>query len=485
MMSNSLRREISWFLSGLLGALLISFAIGWPVTGVLFYLCGYVAWLLQRMNDMVMWLDSGAKPSAAPPTTGMTDDMVELIHREKKYSRKQKIRYRSTLAQFNSLAADLPDATVVLNQDFEIRWSNSAALNLLNIHPERDRGQRIDNLVRNPEFREFLYADNPQHTAPEPFRLNQLGNAIPDDSQSATPEPFDTTIDITTESQSLTTPEPIAELEMPGPTGAGRVLAVRKVRTGKHMTVLIAADITQRVQVREMRKAFVGDVSHELRTPLTVIRGYLEMLREEPGLAAPTAKGLEQISQQTNRMHGIVEDLLQLSRLEGDPLPDDEGETLCVADMIQSMVAPLRVEAPTHKFVLDLDNSLALLGSERGIFSACNNLLTNAIRYTDPGSTIQVSWHLSADGSARYSIADNGPGIEARHLGRLSERFYRVDAGRSRDDGGTGLGLAIVKHAAQRHGGVLEIRSTPGVGSQFDILFPPGRTVRLQQAANQ
>lgn len=439
MLSTGLKKEVNVFLYGLTGVVLAGFIVGWPALSTIAYLFGYVIWLLRRMDAMTHWLSEGARPNKAPPTTGLTNDMVQLIHREKKYSRKQKNRYRATLAQFNSLAADLPDATVVLDKSFEIRWSNSAALELLNIHPDRDRGQRIDNLVRHPEFRDFLHNSADQE-----------------------------------------------ELEMPGTgSSAERVIAVRKVPTGKHMTVLIAADITQRVQVREMRKAFVGDVSHELRTPLTVIRGYLEMLRENESLDPEVSEGLAQITTQSDRMRGIVEDLLQLSKLEGNPLAESEGDTLTVSAMIRSMVSTLHESNEDYLFDLDLDESLALLGSEREIYSACQNLLANAVRYTDPGTTVKVSWHSGDSGEAIYIVADNGPGIEARHLNRLSERFYRVDAGRSRDDGGTGLGLAIVKHAAQRHGGQLSIESTPGSGSVFTITFPAYRSLSLTQAVNQ
>lgn len=436
--SSNLRREIGWVISGLVGVFLISFALGAPGIGVFLYLSSYVGWLLIRMHSLVKWLDAGAKPSEAPPTTGLASDIVQLVHREKKYSRKQKNRYRSTLAQFNSLASDLPDATVVLSEDNEIRWANAAAQTLLNIHPDKDKGQRIDNLIRVPEFREFLHADDGAE-----------------------------------------------ELEISGPVALEKVLAVRKVRTGKHMKVLIAADITQRVQVREMRKAFVADVSHELRTPLTVIRGYLEMLRDEPTLDDDAIQSLDQITAQSDRMRGIVEDLLRLSKLEGNLLGSGEGSVVNVANLIESMISPLEEISDSHRVSVDLNRSLQLMGSESELYSAFNNLLTNAVRYTDAGTQIDVSWQINADGSASYSVTDNGPGIEARHLSRLSERFYRVDAGRSRDQGGTGLGLAIVKHAAQRHGGVLDIKSTPGTGSTFTITFPATRSITFDVAANQ
>ena len=246
------------------------------------------------------------------------------------------------------------------------------------------------------------------------------------------------------------------------------------------MTVLIAADITQRVQVREMRKAFVADVSHELRTPLTVIRGYVEMLSEDESLNADVHQSLQQISSQSERMRGIVEDLLQLSKLEANRLGENEGQAVDVSTMLVAMVSALADMTTNHTIELDLDAHTGVIGSERELYSACNNLLTNAIRYTDTGTVIKVSWKMNKDGGMIYAVADNGPGIEARHLSRLSERFYRVDASRSRDEGGTGLGLAIVKHAAQRHGGTLNIVSTPGTGSEFQIDFPPNRTTQLR-----
>jgi len=384
------------------------------------------------MNNMVTWLEKGAKTSEAPQTTGLTTDMVQRVHREKKYSRKQKNKYRSALAQFNSLAADLPDATVALTESHEIRWANAAATRLLNIQPDRDLGQRIDNLVRVPEFREFLLSDSKQE-----------------------------------------------ELEIQSPVAAEIVLAVRRVRTGKNMMVLIAADVTQRVQLREMRKAFVADVSHELRTPLTVIQGYLEMLQEDNTLPESVAAQLTQIASQSDRMEGIVNDLLQLSRLEGNALGETEGSPVHIPTLLDSILAPLKETSEAHQFDMQVDNELGLLGSESELYSACNNLLTNAVRYTDAGTRISVEWRKNNSGSAVYTVSDDGPGIEARHLARLSERFYRVDAGRSRDSGGTGLGLAIVKHAAQRHGGILDIQSTPGSGSQFSIVFPAKRCIKL------
>ena len=207
------------------------------------------------------------------------------------------------------------------------------------------------------------------------------------------------------------------------------------------------------------------------------------MLREDDSLNADVQKSLEHISSQSDRMRGIVEDLLQLSKLEANRLGEKEGSPIDVGDMVVSMITALSELTTNHTIELDIDVTRGVLGSEREIYSACNNLLTNAIRYTDPSTLIKISWTVNEDGGMRYAVSDNGPGIEARHVARLSERFYRVNASRSRDEGGTGLGLAIVKHAAQRHGGTLNILSTPGIGSEFQIDFPPSRTITVDDIA--
>ncbi|MEE9320599.1 MAG: phosphate regulon sensor histidine kinase PhoR [Granulosicoccus sp.] len=425
-----LKRELGWLAIGLVASLVVGAGVGLPLLPVAAFLLGFSIWMLLRMNAILDWLQNGAKVAAAPPTIGMSNRIVELVHREKKYSRKQKHRYRDTLAQFNSLADELPDATVVLDTQRQIRWANPAAKTILTVQPGRDRGQRIDNLIRDPKFHEFL-----QH------------------------------------------PDASAELEIAGINNPERTISIRNVPSSKKMSILIARDVTQRVKVREMRRAFVGDVSHELRTPLTVIEGYLELLREDHELSPAVQEALDHMAAQSDRMRHIVEHLLQLSKLEGNPLGEQEGDAIAVALLLQSQIDAQRKSYPKHDFRLDVDNALSLLGTEGEIYSACQNLIVNAAKYSDTGSLIEVSWRLNKKGQPLFRVTDNGPGIEARHIPRLSERFYRVDKGRSRDNGGTGLGLAIVKHVAQRHGGQLLIESTPGEGSTFRIEFPANRAL--------
>jgi len=436
-MTALLRQELSWFLLGLLVALIVGMISGHFLLIPLAFSIGYVIWALVRISAIVEWLEQGGSVKKAPPTLGLTDQIVGLVHREKKYSRKQKNRYRSALAQFNSLAAELPDATILLDEFRQIRWSNNAARMMLNIQPERDFNQRIDNLVRDPEFQDFLV-----------------------DSEAN-------------------------EMELLAPVGRDVTLQMRKVPAGKGMTVLIASDITQRVKIREMRKAFVGDVSHELRTPLTVISGYVELLQADKNLPDRTIEAVDQVAEHTSRMQHIVDHLLELSKLEGSHLNDNEGDQVIVTQLITSLSNGLRyTTGKEHQFVLSLDEDLGLLGSENEIYSACHNLIANAVNYTQAGTTIHISWQRDAQNRPTLIVADDGAGIEARHLPRLSERFYRVDRSRSRESGGTGFGLAIVKHATQRHGGELLIDSRPGEGSQFTIVFPPGRAIDLRAVSN-
>lgn len=452
-MPDSWREEFWWLTAG---ALLIGAAgwlLGYPLQVLLLGAVAYILWLQFRIVKIVAWLEDGGAKRSAPATVGMMDDIVRLTHREKTYSRKQKNRYKRSLAQFNNLAAELPDATVVIDKNNVIRWANVAARKLLAIRSDRDRGNRIDNLIRDPDFLAFLQAQDPG-----------------------------------------------AEIEMAAPNDPKLMLAFRRVPSGRGMSVLVARDVTQRFRLREMRKDFVDDVSHELRTPLTVIHGYTEILLDDPALSALHKSSLTKIDEQSDRMMHIVEKLLQLSRLESNPLDPNDGELVNMPELIRSLVTDLsQTAAQPHDWQLELDETLAIRGHYDDLYSVVQNLVQNAVKYSGEGSVITVCWQQEsvfddtanmADGATAMelaggflSVSDNGIGIEARHLPRLSERFYRVDRARARESGGTGLGLAIVKHIAQRHGGLLLIDSMPGEGSVFTVRFPPQRVEFLTDNA--
>jgi two-component system phosphate regulon sensor histidine kinase PhoR len=231
------------------------------------------------------------------------------------------------------------------------------------------------------------------------------------------------------------------------------------------------------VELQRTRKAFVANASHELRTPLTVISGYLEIMQSDPDLPDALSDPLDSATEQALRMQHIIDDLLVLSRLEGTRLSRQSGEELSISGILGQIVTDLQqtVSGESHHFNLDTDSSVRLRGNEAEIQSVCMNLIGNAVKYTPPGTVIDVRWYRNSAGHACLDVEDNGPGIPPEHLPHLTERFYRVDAGRSREIGGTGLGLSIVKHVIQRHGGFLHIDSEMGKGSTFRACFPAYR----------
>ena len=251
-------------------------------------------------------------------------------------------------------------------------------------------------------------------------------------------------------------------------------LALQLVPYGTGQLLLVVRDVTRQALLEAMRKDFVANASHELRTPLTVISGYLDTLADDPSLDPAWEGPLRDMRSQARRMNAIITDLLELSRLEST-----EGEAvremLEVGPMLQRLHrdALSRAERPAE-VRLQLDSVDGLFASARDIESACSNLLVNALKYTPAAGAVRMRWWSDAEG-AYFSVADTGIGIPEEHLPRITERFYRVDAGRSRAQGGSGLGLAIVKHALQLHGAYLTVESEEDRGSTFTCHFPAGR----------
>jgi len=258
-----------------------------------------------------------------------------------------------------------------------------------------------------------------------------------------------------------------------GPQG-DRVLSLQLVSYGDGRSLVLSRNITQFQNVERMRREFVANVSHELRTPLTVVAGFIETLRDEADAQA-RARFLDLMADQSGRMQHLVEDLLTLSSLESAPPPPmDEG--VAMGPMLARLAAEARaLSNGRHRIELDGETTpFDLLGSDKELASAFGNLVSNAIRYTPQGGTVTLRWREIREGAA-FEVEDTGIGIESEHIPRLTERFYRVDRGRSRETGGTGLGLAIVKHALQRHGANLQVTSTPGKGSIFSARFTGAR----------
>jgi two-component system, OmpR family, phosphate regulon sensor histidine kinase PhoR len=248
------------------------------------------------------------------------------------------------------------------------------------------------------------------------------------------------------------------------------VTALRRAVGGSEAVFI---DVTDLRRLETVRKDFVANVSHELRTPITAIRGYAETL-QAGALADPAnaPKMVEIIHRQSERLSALVEDLLELSRIEGrlfqlNELPVD------LAVSAQRAAEAVRPKAIRRNVTINLEvpPGMTALADERGVEQVLINLLDNAVKYTAPDGVITV-FARSGAGGVVISVRDNGIGIEQKHLGRVFERFYRVDKGRSRDMGGTGLGLSIVKHLATAMHGDVRVESAPGKGSTFFVELP-------------
>ncbi|MFW6021475.1 MAG: phosphate regulon sensor histidine kinase PhoR [Guyparkeria sp.] len=344
----------------------------------------------------------------------------------RRWSRRQR-RLIGLLKRYHHSAMTVPDAMVVLTAEREIEWLNRAAMDMLGLN-RADIGLRLDDLWRTPAFIAWL----------------KQGSDRP-------------------------------ALELVAPADETRTLSLRIEPYGSDRYLLIGRDVTALHRLQGVRQDFVANVSHELRTPLTVLAGYVETLLDtDEGQDPQMRRILSNMHQQADRMRRIVEDLLLLSRLETSQPDADWFEAINVARLVEPILNDARLVSGEegHDIRAELDPSLTLWGVPRELQSAFSNLVFNAVKYTPAGGRVEVSWARDERGRPVFSVCDTGIGIEARHIPRLTERFYRIDVGRSRSRGGTGLGLAIVKHVVLRHGARLEIDSTPGEGSCFRVIFP-------------
>lgn len=403
--------------------------IGYPATLLLLGTLAYLAWNVYNLYRLERWLRAG-KRFHPPESVGVWDEVFQQIYRLQQRNRKRKRKLGKMLRRFQEATSAMPDATVVLSPDESIEWMNTAAQQMLGLSYPQDIGQRVSNLLRHPDFGDYV-------------RAGDYSSSV----------------------------------QIPSPVKDDHMLSVRLVSYGKAQHLLIARDITHIQKLEQMRRDFVANVSHELRTPLTVVAGYLEAMEDEGhALGEHWERTVGIMRGQTDRMQRIVEDLLMLSRLETER--EHAGiEPVSVPSLLAAICEDARRLSgeQQHAIALEADNNLWLQGNDAELRSLFSNLVFNAVRYTPPGGEIRLYWGLDEQGGARFSVSDTGIGIAEHHLPRLTERFYRVDVGRSRSVGGTGLGLAIVKHVLLRHEGSLEIASELGVGSTFTARFPAQR----------
>ncbi len=392
--------------------------------GLLLLLLRHVA-KLAALQD---WLgDPLSRP--VPQGGGVWDEALVGLYRFVRTRAKREDQLSADLQRFRNAGLALPDGVVLLDVNGHIEWCNPIASQYFGLEEQRDLGQPLVNLVRHPDLTAYL--ERGDYTEPLTLRLAR---------------------------------------------GEGRVLSLAIIPYGEAQKLLLASDITLAEKVETMRRDFVANVSHELKSPLTVVAGFLETLTDgELKLDEARRLGyLKMMREHTGRMQRLVEDLLTLSALEASRGLSDESAVDVAALLAGVRDEALALSAGRHRIELRIDEPVLLQGNAQELRSAFGNLVSNAVHYTPAGGDIGLSWGRRG-AQALFSVRDTGPGIEARHIPRLTERFYRVDQSRSRETGGTGLGLAIVKHVLTRHQAALEVESEPGRGSCFCAVFPARR----------
>ena len=337
-------------------------------------------------------------------------------------------RFTARIDRYRLSLSALPEGVVLFRQGHTVEWCNPAAEKHLGLKLTKHMGMAFNLVFDNPKIIEYL--ENGDFSKPIEVKAHEIG----------------------------------------------RILLLSAVVADKTHFIVVSRDITEQRRIDSMRKDFVANVSHELRTPLTVITGFLDMILRGKELDEKMLhEHLLLMQQESVRMQNLVNDLLSLSRLESkDEQQSDPPEVVNMPKLVAGLAEDgVALSRGRHTIDTDITANQAVLGQVDEIRSACLNLVTNAVRYTPDGGKIQISWHFNPDDqTATFAVKDNGIGIDAEDIPRLTERFYRVDKSRSREKGGTGLGLAIVKHVAIRNHCQLRIESEPGKGSTFSLVFP-------------
>ncbi len=429
---------ISWRseLNRLLILLLIAFILGLitqrPTLALLIALLYYTGRNLVQLRRLSLWVSSERQTAAPPESDGIWGGIFDSFYRLQRQERLASDYLKNILNKAQESSAALEMAVVLINKQGTLDWWNRASEQLLGIRYPNDRNQAVTNLIRDPRFAEYFHRENYSST----LRLEALGVS-------------------------------------------GKTLEFQLALFGEHEKLMLVRDVTQLHRLESMRRDFVGNVSHELGTPITVIKGYLETLIDHfDELPARWHRPIEQMRSQSQRMENIVRDLLVLTSIETRAMTKRE-DLVDVAELIAeiSSDAQALISEKNHRLTVECPSGIQISGQRSELYSALSNLVINAVKYTPTAGSISITGEIDGE-DLRLSVADNGIGIDAQHIPRLTERFYRVDASRSAETGGTGLGLAIVKHILVRHDGELLIESALGSGSKFTARLPAERIKR-------
>lgn len=417
-------REIKVVVALVLPALLLSYFIGHLS---LMLLCISLLLLIKQtlaINELESWLSRGAFRDYRD-RKGIWADIYYHLWKIKKSDKKRKKKLSRMIDQFRTSTNALPDAAVVLGEYAEIEWTNKAAREVLGLK-RSDKGQRIPNLIRTPQFVQFLKAQDYQQ-----------------------------------------------KICITSPVNDSIILQISIVPYGAGLRLLLAQDVTQIKNMERMRTDFVANVSHELRTPLTVLKGYLETLLDMDDVPNGLARSFESMATQTERMQHLIDDLLMLAKLETKA---KKFECVTMRNLLEQICQESDLlEKDERRIELTITTDSNLQGDGQELQSAFTNLLVNALKYSPATSPVKVGWHQKPDGALYLEVEDFGEGIASMDIPRITERFYRAEVKRNHKVVGTGLGLAIVKHVLVRHDAKLEVESQLGKGSRFRCLFPAQR----------
>jgi two-component system phosphate regulon sensor histidine kinase PhoR len=418
----------------LLGVTLLSLlvqAIGGGFSGLITGLLCMSAWVVFQvwhLQKMALWLQD-FRLNKTPSGLGTWDILFSSIYRLARSYERQQYQLQELLTSFRGATEAMPDGVVSLDNHNQITYASQKAQQHIGLKGDMDLGRNIVNLLRHPQFARYLEKEN----WTEPLLLRDVPQI-------------------------------------------GQILQVQVVPYGKSERLLLSRDVTQIEKLETTRRDFVANVSHELKTPLTVLAGFIETLRDLPLDNEQRASALSTMAGQAERMQRLIDDLLALARLESDqkPVPSRLFKALPLIERTLGDARQLSRDQHQIRYQ-EQPAPLEISGDEQELASAFGNLVSNAVRYTPDQGSISIGWQWIENGRAAFWVRDTGPGIAPEHLSRLTERFYRIDKGRSRANGGTGLGLAIVKHIASRHQLELSIQSRLGEGSQFSLIFPASR----------
>lgn len=413
-------------IAGLVGMIFGHWWIALAVTS-----SGYIVWLYARLLKLERWLARGTKASEVYDDSGFFKHIILSLYQQKKVQNKRKKSAKEILRRLNRNISALPDATVLLNDQLEIEWSNAPALYLLGINNRYDIGQRISNLIRHPKFLRYLIS---------PDKKNQL--------------------------------------EMPSHIDPSVTLQFKIVRFGKNQRLLTARNVSDQKQLQEGLKNFVANASHELKTPLTVISGHLEMIEQESGLSKAGKNSVRVAQQQSQRMKHLIQDLLLLSRVESYQLQLNEGDPLNIDEIMANSMSAIGLSCNQGRLRCTVPGGMMLLGIKAEIEGICINLIDNAIKYSEQNSPIDISWSLNKQNEYVFTVTDQGCGINDQELPHVTERYFRGSENTANQIEGSGLGLAIVEHAASKHGATLNIKSQLNRGSTFSVTFPSYRVIQ-------